>query len=250
MLNLVDRSLFMFAIPAYDQFKAKSVGIKNTATAQGQANNIHGLTYMQMYELAMEDIEPDNTVLISTTERYNSYVKWLIKNKPSQDLNIRLSKKKLATISLREQLIILIRRFHPWKEDLDKFILRIEECGFLEAWGSTPLLGDVSINPNLKKYRDAEESELKINMFMTFIQFLAIGLGLGLITFMVEKLSPSLERKYGKVSQMMTYPKKQMSFTAGICLCLIPMIIATHYFFKEEERFPAVAGKSLPAKHH
>ena len=46
---------------------------------------------------------------------------------PNKDLNLRLSPQKLRTHSNREQLIILMKKYHPWQEELNVFILKVEE---------------------------------------------------------------------------------------------------------------------------
>ena len=186
MLSNENRMLFMLTVPSYGQFNAKSVKVKNLALAQSQANNVDNLDNSIIYDLVTLDVNPENAVLISTKERYNSYINWLIKTHVGS-LNLRLSKTILPTKSMRSQLVMLMRRFHPWKEDLDKFILRIEECGFLESWGTQPLLGDVNVNPNLHEHRNSDTKALSMDMFRPFFIFLSIGLTLAITTFVSDQ---------------------------------------------------------------
>ena len=60
--------------------------------------------------------------------RYDDYVNWFIKTHPDKNLNLRLSPKKLRTHSNREQLIIMMRKHHPWLEEINIFVLKIEVC--------------------------------------------------------------------------------------------------------------------------
>lgn len=242
MLTSENRMLFMFTVPSYAQFKAKSVVVKSLAIERSQANNVYDLDNQLIYDLATFDINAENAVLISTKERYNSYVNWLITNK--KPLNLRLSKTILPTKSLRSQLVMLMRRFHPWKEDLDKFVLRIEECGFLEAWGTQPLLGDVDDNPNLHEYRNMETRELSTDMFIPFYIFLSTGLLIAITIFAAENLIVACNKKCTSVTNYKhSKLKKHSNFFFGISLCTIPLIFFGYYYFKEDYKFPAVVGK-------
>ena len=57
--------------------------------------------------------------------RYNKYVRWFLKNGDG-DLNLRLSPKKLETRSNRGQHIIIMRKHHPWMEEINLCILLLE----------------------------------------------------------------------------------------------------------------------------
>ena len=174
---LMDRSLFMLAIPSYGRFNA-NITINYLATTQMQQNNVRDIDNQAIYDLAEKDINPHDAVLISSEERYITYINWLLRRSAHQKgINLRLSKKKVKTVSLREQLVLISRRFHPWKEDLDLFILRVEESGILKAWGQVPLLIDVDANPNLQDL-NVDEVPLEIEMFRPFVVFLGIGIGL------------------------------------------------------------------------
>ena len=253
-----DKDLFMLSIPSPGKFNADSINIELVAVEQLQAYNIYDLTNENIFELAMKDIEPENAVLISTKERYISYINWVTRTKGPKYVNIRLSKKKLPTLSFKEQLIILLRRFHPWKEDLNKLILRIEESGFLEAWGMKSLLADVSVNPNLDKYKDVEEKRLDIYMFIPFIIFLTIGLAIAKFIFIGEifflsaifsrfenEMSPFLQRVRIDLIFISSRLRKKdkLCFIVAIHVCIIPLITFLYFLFKPESKFPAVVGE-------
>ena len=261
MLINSDISLFMLSIPAPKKFNAKSINVQHIAIEQLQGYNVYGLTNEHIFELAMKDIEPENAVLISTKERYISYINWIIKMKGPKYVNIRLSNKKLPTLSLKEQLIILLRRFHPWKEDLDRFILKIEESGFLEAWGAKSSLADISVNPNLENYKHDKEKQLEIYMFIPFIIFLTIGFAFAKFLFICEiSLHNEMFLRCFQFNKGMNHPPfqrfrnklnfiggkikmKKFSFILAIYVCLIPIVIFLYFLSKEERKFPAVVGK-------
>ena len=258
MLITNDKSLFMLSIPWPGKFNADSINVEHVAVEQLQDYNVYNLTNDNIYELAMKDIEPENAVLISTKERYIAYINWIMRKKGPKYVNIRLSKKKLPTLSLKEQLIILLRRFHPWKEDLNRFILKIEESGFLEAWGTKSLLADVSINPNLDKYNDVEEKRLDIYMFIPFIIFLTIGLMIAKFIFIGEifllgnifsrydkETSPCLPRVRNELIFFSSRLRKKdkFYFIVAIHLCIIPFVTFLYFLFKPGSKFPAVVGE-------
>ena len=241
MLPSGDKMLFKTYIPTYGEFNAVSVLVKSIANDQSQSNNVHDLQNHHVYDLAKHDIVyPHDAVLISTQERYRSYVNWFIKNKPGEDLNLRLSKKKLPTKSLRGQLVMLLRRFHPWKEELDYFILRITESGVLEAWGNKPLLVDVGMNPNILKLESLRKLDLE--MFQSFFIFLALGLAISALFWLVEYAFSMMRPNCAKCF------KKPMPMLAGFgiwtLLCFIAMSLFTWQFFREDEKFPAVVGEN------
>ena len=256
MLTSNDKSLFMLSIPYPGKFNADSINVQLVAVEQLQAYNVYELTNENIYELAKKDIEPENAVLISTKERYIAYINWIMRMKGP--INIRLSKKKLPTLSLKEQLIILLRRFHPWKEDFNKFILKIEESGFLEAWGMKSLLADVSINPNLDKYKDVEEKRLDIYMFIPFILFLIVGLVIAKFIFIGEifllshifsryenELSPVIQRVRNDLVFISSRLRKKdkLCFIVAIPMYIIPLVTCLYFLFKPESQFPAVVGE-------
>ena len=246
MLKASDTSLFRFRIPSYGLFNAAdqqlsgkevcdTIEVKPLATK----NNVYDLTNCQIHQLVIKDIEPANAILISTKERYRSYVNWAIRNK--HKLNVRLSKMKLPTVSLREQLVMVMRRFHPWKENLDKFILKIEETGILEAWGTPPLLVDVEENPNLDKFKNSYDKSLEPKMFFPFLVFLSLGMALSVFIFLCEH--PFRQMKiFWKPKIFSPKSIRNVNYSLGIILCLIPMFLLIHYYFKEEKKFPAVIG--------
>ena len=235
----------MLTMPAYGVFEAQRIDILTEASTQNQVHNVQRLTNEQFHELAMKDVEPEDAIIISTKERYNSYIYWLKKEKKESERVVRLSKKKLNTVSMREQLVLLLRRFHPWKEDLDKFILRIEESGFFEAWGITPLLSDVTVNPNLERYKYSEELDLTISTFIPFIIYWAVALSIAIVTFVAEYGYPAItkESRFQKrMPHLSTRRKLKIKFQAGILFGVIIGIILSYYYFKEEDKFPAVIG--------
>ena len=204
------------------EFNASLVEQKSLANNQNQPNNIQDLTNEQLYELAEKDISK-GAILISTQERYRAYVNWFFKKHQGKDLNLRLSKKKLPTKSLREQLVMIMRRFHPWKEELNKFVLRLEESGIFEAWGTKPLSVDVSINPNLMKHvRENLDEKLKIIMFIQFFKFLGIGCAISVFIFALEFLV-ALFRSNEYSSKSDTKPSK-CKFSVTIIVCGISTI--------------------------
>ena len=226
MLPDGDKALFKMYVPAYGDFIADSVVQNYLANQQNQPNNIQDLTNEQLYELGEKDIS-NGAILISTQDRYRTYINWFIKQHPKQNLNLRLSKKKLPTKSLREQLVMILRRFHPWKEDLSKFVLRIEECGIFEAWGTIPLLVDVSMNPKLTKAtkRNLDE-KLEILTFIPFFTFLGAGCSISLLIFLLEvsgKLIHSKDLHFKCKHKKQRYNFSSAIFVFGIAAVFIPI---------------------------
>ena len=84
-----DRTLFMLKVPGYGRFNAKSVEIELLAAEQGKPYNVHDIQNDQLYQLAtMDMISPYDAVLISSQDRYRSYVTWMMRNHKGKNLNL------------------------------------------------------------------------------------------------------------------------------------------------------------------
>lgn len=156
-----------------------------------------------------------------------------------------------------ERYVLFLRRFHIWTEDFNRFILKIEETGFLGAWGTIPLLADISVNPNIENYKKPEDFQLEIYMFIPFIILLSIGLIIAKFAFLCEIIiNPintlsefifsysSFQRLKCQCKFIKKLKRKKISFIFGIFLCLIAIILSLiSYFAKDETEFPAVVGK-------
>ena len=96
MLSSGIKAMIMLLIPHARQFHADSINIESLTVHNHRhpTYNVPSLTNEKIYQLALNDIGPDNALLISTKDRYNSYINWLIRNKDPNDLNMRLSMKK------------------------------------------------------------------------------------------------------------------------------------------------------------
>ena len=68
-----------------------------------------------------------------------------------------------------EQYIFLMTRFHPWAEDVNKFILDMEGSGIFTAWGDQPVNIDLTINPNRKTGADEEVERLGIDLVISLL---------------------------------------------------------------------------------
>ena len=249
MLSMQDRTLFLFRIPSYgefnafhQQFSAREACDRLEVKTVERENNIRDLTNCQMHQLVINDIEPTNAILISTKERYRSYANWAIRN--GHKIKVRLSKAKLPTVSLREQLVMVIRRFHPWKEDLDKFILKIEETGILKTWGTKPLLVDVEENPNLDNFKNSYDNALELEAIFPFMVFLSVGMAFSVLIFLCEHTFSQIKTAFKhKIYISRNISDWNINYSIGLILCIIPLCFLTHYYFKEEAKFPAIIGK-------
>ena len=119
---------------------------------------------------------------------------------------------------------MIMRRFHPWKEDLNMFVLRLEESGIFEAWGTKPLLADVSINPELTKHTQKNiEGKLELSMFIPFFTFLGIGCSVSLSMFIIETLGEIFQAKEKMLKNTSKCSYYIAIFAFGIVLILLPI---------------------------
>ena len=255
MLPDGEKTLFKTYVPAYGYFISHNIHVKVLANEQSQSNNVHNLSNKQIYDLAKYDIAyHHDAILISTRDRYYNYINWFIRHYPNEDLNLRLSKTKLPTKSLREQLVLVLRRFHPWKEDLDKFVLRTQESGIFGAWGEKPLLVDVDSNPNRQNYtqRNLKDSELRLDMVINFLIFLAIGLAISFQIFILEAVR-SIMKFYDLPYRMpLRRNCKQFDFKLTVFICIVSMVTLPICYFTSHSLFPAVVSflRHVPTNDH
>ena len=176
----------------------------------------------------------NSALLISTKYRYSEYIDWFIKNRPKNEtMDMRLSSKKLITKINNEQFILLLRKFHPWQEELNRVILMVEASGLLGAWGDKPLKFDVSQNPFSAKKSEIETKAIGFRLMSVMFLPLAIGLVIGLVTFTLEfgvfKLSC---RRY--IPRWIHMTSLIKSFFAYAFLIALLAILAWNYLYEEE----------------
>ena len=178
----------------------------------------------------------DNAILVTSKEKYINYITWFTKTHPNEDLNLRLSHKKLSTRSNREQYIMLFRKYHPWINKINEFILRMEQSGILAAWGDPPFKVDISINPKfLKATENINEKSLHLRALIPMFLLLCMGLTTSILVFALETYYENSLSRICFLDQKLIDRSK---WTISYLLCIIAIIILSWLFFYEES-FPA-----------
>ena len=92
--------------------------------------NANNLQNSEIYNFYQMDIQTDNSIMITSKHRYYEFANWFLKNnKENEKFNLRMSKTKLKTRTNQPQFVLIMKKFHPWTEELNRIILRIEvEC--------------------------------------------------------------------------------------------------------------------------
>ncbi len=80
-----------------------------------------------IYDIAEKDVNPYDAIMILKKRTYQGYLHWL--QKTGKDLNLRLSPNKLITRLFSEQYIMLHSKYHPYAEELNLFVLKVEVRG-------------------------------------------------------------------------------------------------------------------------
>ena len=197
--------------------------------------NVASISNQNIYNYAHHDMTRDNAILVSSKDRYINYVNWFTKNYPNEDLNVRLSPKKLVTKSGREQYHLLLRRYHPWISEINIFILRMEQSGIFVAWGDPTLNLDVRINPKfVKATKNIDEKSLHFVALIPMLLLLLIGLASSLIFF-------ALENCYNHTVHKICIPKDKYvtlcNWTMGHISSIIVLTTLTWFYF-HQETFP------------
>ncbi len=91
-------------------------------------SNVPNLDYQDIYNLAEDDVNVEDSVIVMKQRQYDGYVKWFSKEKPEEDLNLRLSTTTLDTRLMTQQFVMLLKKFHPYVEEVNRFVLIIEVC--------------------------------------------------------------------------------------------------------------------------
>ena len=230
-LTSLDQSQFKNLVPKYVELNTKM--ITPILTGQDSYINANGLTNIQIYDFIEKDINVDDAILVSSNYRYNEYVDWLINNKPMENLNLRLSRKRLHTKSNREQFIVLMRKYHPWLEEINYCILQLEESGILTSWGDKELRVDTSRNPNIKEA--TQNNKYSINTLSPLLTYLGIGLAVGVLALAIELVVKRSSDKTIKFNQKFKYKN---GLTNVILVTLLGIL--SWKYFEEEPEFPAV----------
>ena len=126
MLSRTSASLLTTLHPKYTPLKSKLIG-ENTNLENSRFANAKGLNnFTVLYDIAEKDVNPDNALIVLKKRTYRGYIVWLSKNHANESTNLRLSPKKLDTRVDTEQFIMLHSKYHPYSEELNRFILAVE----------------------------------------------------------------------------------------------------------------------------
>lgn len=179
----------------------------------------------------------ENAILVSSKERYINYITWFTKTHPNEDINLRLSPKKLSTRSNREQYIMLFRRYNPWINKINEFVLRMEQSGIFIAWGDPPFKVDTSINPKfLKATEDLDEKSVHLMALIPLLLLLSVGLTSSILVFALESY---YEKSFGRMCILNQKLIDRSKWTISYIVCITSIAILIGHFFDDEESFPA-----------
>ena len=151
---------------------------------------------------------------------------------------MRLSPKKLSTISNREQYILLARKWHTWLEEINMLILIVEESGILTVFADNSPRVDLSINHNEEEaLKNIDDKALDLATITHMMTILLIGLPLSALIFITEFLSNHIHCRHYVIDKKL--PSKVKFRVANIICCIVQIVFAWMYFY-EEKQFPAV----------
>ncbi len=124
MLPATSIQLFTTLYPVYKKFNSKL--LQPTNLENNLFANVAGLNnFTVIHDLVKQDLNKTRSALmIMKKGTYRGYLFWLKNNGGKFDL--RLSPTKLDTRTNTEQFIMLHSKYHPYSEELNRFILRIE----------------------------------------------------------------------------------------------------------------------------
>ncbi len=97
-----------------------------------QYSNVPNLDNEDIFNLAVKDVNVEDSIVVMKQRKYQGYVNWFYKQDFKDDnnepllINLRLSSHKLDTKSMTEQYIMLTKKYHPFVEDINRFVLIIE----------------------------------------------------------------------------------------------------------------------------
>ncbi len=123
MLTRTSTQLLTTLHPVYEMFNTRFVIKVNPEGTM--FSNVPYLSNELIYELAEKDVKTEGSILVMKQRKYQNYVNWFSKTM-KETLNLRLSQHKLDTRLMTEQYILLLKRYHPFIEDLNRFILIVE----------------------------------------------------------------------------------------------------------------------------
>ena len=94
---------------------------------------------------------------------------WIFKRAGKSKLNLRLSPTKLKTKNGIEQFYLMMKKFDPWQEELNRVILMAEQSGILLKWGSKDI--EQPKNPFSVTETDLESKAVELQILKSLFIF-------------------------------------------------------------------------------
>ncbi len=130
MLSETSTRLFITLHPVYFLFNTRfNASVSPEATLY---SNVPNLAYEDIFNLAEKDVNTEGSIIVLKKRKYQGYVNWFLKNKAIDNkvgavkMNLRMSPHNLDTRLMTKQYILLLRRYNPFIEDLNRFLLIVE----------------------------------------------------------------------------------------------------------------------------
>ena len=124
MLTKTSTQLFTTLFPVYKKFNSELLQATNLEN-NNDANVVGLNNFTVIDDVVKKDVNlTRNAAMILKKRTYRGYLFWL--KAKGRRVDLRLSPKKLDTRTNTEQFIMLLPKFHPYLEELNLFILKLE----------------------------------------------------------------------------------------------------------------------------
>ncbi len=125
MLSRTSTQLFTMLHPTYEYFNSLLLD-RNKNQRNNMFANVDGLSnFTVIHDVVENDVNMTRNALIVMKKRtYRGYVFWL--KKKGLKIDLRIAPNKLDTKMNVEQFIMLHGKYHPYSEEINYFILKIE----------------------------------------------------------------------------------------------------------------------------
>ncbi len=113
--------------PEYQRFNSEELGANKHRQSDMKANVETLSNFTILHDFIEKDINKSRSSLAILKKRtYKGYLFWHKKNQIKSDPEVRIAPNKLDTRINVEQFVMVHSKYHPYSEELNRFILKIE----------------------------------------------------------------------------------------------------------------------------